>query len=134
MSHRTRKSRGSAAERELVHKFWDAGWAAFRAPASGAMPIQIPDVIAGHGNRKLGIEIKLTKESKKYFTKQEVEDLQGFCARFGSECWLGVKFLRKGWFFLSPEDMRQTASSYVVSYEEAQKKGLSFEELIDSIV
>ena len=47
------KARGSAAERELVHLFWDAGWAAFRSPASGAMQHDLPDVIAGHGSRKL---------------------------------------------------------------------------------
>ena len=56
MSHSTRKARGSAAERELVHKFWDAGWAAFRAPASGSMDYEIPDVIAGNAQRKLELK------------------------------------------------------------------------------
>jgi len=129
-SHRTRKARGSAAERELVHKFWDAGWAAFRAPASGSMPVEIPDVIAGHANRKIAVEVKLTKELTKYFTKEEVHSLQAFSSRFGSECWLGVKFLRKGWRFLSVEDMRVTASSYAVTWVEAERKGLTFEELV----
>lgn len=130
MSHRTRKSRGSAAERELVHMFWDAGWAAFRAPASGSMPYEIPDVIAGCGSRKIGVEVKLTKDDTKYFTKSEVEALLVFCRKFGCECWLGVKFLRRGWFFLSVEDARETESSYVVSLSNAKLRGFSFEELV----
>jgi len=126
---RTHKSRGSAAERELVHMFWDAGWAAFRAPASGGMNVELPDVIAGNALRKVGIEVKLTKDTKKYFTKREVEDLLIFCNKFGCECWLGVKFLRKPWRFMSPEDCRQTGASYVVSVEDTEKIGLTFEEL-----
>lgn len=130
MSYRTRKSRGSAAERELVHMFWDAGWAAFRAPASGSMDYELPDVIAGSGSRKIGVEVKLTKDGTKYFTRGEVDSLLAFCRKFGCECWLGVKFLRKGWYFVSPEDARLTASSYAVSYEDALRKGLTFEELV----
>ncbi len=126
---RTRKARGSAAERELVHMFYDAGWAAFRAPASGGMSMELPDVIAGNPVRKIGVEVKLTADERKYFTRKEVEDLLLFCTRFGCECWLGVKFLRRGWFFLSPEDCRQTSNSYVISLQEAQLRGLTFAEL-----
>lgn len=130
MTHRTRKARGSAAERELVHLFWKSQWAAFRAPASGSMDYELPDVIAGRGARKIGVECKVTKDEKKYFTKQEVEELLAFCHKFGCECWLGVKFLRRGWRFLSPEDARETQSSFVVSFADAELKGLTFEELV----
>lgn len=130
MTHRTRKARGSAAEREIVHLFWEAGWAAFRAPASGSMPHEIPDIIAGKGHRKIGVEIKITKDSKKYFTKEEVESLLSFCRRFGCECWLGVKFLRKGWWFVSVEDARMTGRSYVIDISDMGLKGLTFEELV----
>jgi Holliday junction resolvase len=130
MSHRTRKSRGSAAERELVHKFQDSGWAAFRAPASGSMQYEIPDIIAGNAARKMGIEVKLTKDTSKYFTKDEVHALEAFCKKFGCECWFGVKFLRKGWFFFGLDDLRETAQSYAISYEEALRKGLTFDELV----
>lgn len=130
MSHKTRKSRGSAAERELVHAFQKEGFAAFRAPASGSMDYELPDVIAGKGARKIGVECKLTKDDAKYFTKAEVESLMIFCEKFGCECWLGVKFLRKGWRFLSPEDARETAASYVVSWKMAELKGLTFDELV----
>jgi Holliday junction resolvase len=129
-SHRTHKARGSAAERELVHRFWDAGWAAFRSPASGSMGHELPDVIAGHGARKVAIECKITQDEVKYIPKREVEELLFFAQRFGCEAWLGVKFLRKGWFFLNPEDCRQTPESYAIPLADAQRKGLSFEELV----
>ena len=129
-SHRTHKARGSAAERELVHLFWDAGWAAFRAPASGSMDHELPDVIAGHGPRKVAIECKLTTSDAKYLTHKEVDELVVFAQRFGCEAWLGVKFSRKGWFFVSPEDARKTGASYVVTLADARRKGLSFEELV----
>ncbi len=124
------KARGSAAERELVHLFWDAGWAAFRAPASGAMQHDLPDVIAGHGNRKLAIEAKLTTKDVQYLTKEEVASLVAFTQRFGCEAWIGVKFSRRGWRFLAPEDLRVTQVSHAVTFEEAKARGLTFEELV----
>ena len=57
--------KGSAEERELVHKLWDRNFAAMRAPASGgATKIPLPDVIAGNGKIYLAIEVKTTKKIK----------------------------------------------------------------------
>ena len=43
--------KGSAEERDLVHKLWDRHFAAMRAPASGgATKKPLPDVIAGNGS------------------------------------------------------------------------------------
>ena len=74
--HAKRKSKGSAAERDLMHKFWAAGWAVVRAAGSGSTQFPSPDLIVGGGIRKLALEIKVTKDSKKYFPKQEIVDLE----------------------------------------------------------
>lgn len=124
------KSRGSQAERELVHKFWASGWAAFRAAGSGSVKYDVPDVIAGNAARKLGVEAKITTSEAKYFTKEEVESLLSFCQRFGCECWFAVRFFRKPWRFVCVDDLRKTEMSYVLTLEEAERKGLSFEELV----
>lgn len=124
------KSRGSQGERELVHKFWAAGWAAFRAAGSGSVKYDVPDVIAGNAARKVGVEAKVTTEMTKYFTKEEVESLQGFCTRFGCEALVAVRFFRKPWRFIALEDLRKTPASYVISQEDSEKKGLTFEELV----
>jgi Holliday junction resolvase len=130
MSNRTAKSRGSAGERDIVHSFWDADWAAFRAAGSGSVKYPVPDVIAGNAARKLAIEAKITTADAKYFTRKEVEELQFFCNRFGCEAWIAVRFFRKPWRFLAIEDVRQTDASYVVTIDDAERKGLTFEQLV----
>ena len=124
------KSRGTQGERDIVHLFWDAGWAAFRAAGSGSVAVPVPDVIAGNAARKLAVEAKITTADAKYFTRKEVEELQFFCTRFGCEAWLAVRFFRKPWRFLSLEDVRKTDASYVVTLDDAERKGLTFEELV----
>ena len=94
------------------------------------MQHDLPDEIAGHGNRKLAIEAKLTTKDTQYLTKEEVASLVAFTQRFGCEAWIGVKFARKGWRFLAPEDLRVTQASHAVTLEEAQARGLTFEELV----
>lgn len=126
----SRKSRGIAAERELIHQFWDEGWAAFRAAGSGSMKYPCPDVIAGHAGRKLSLEVKKTKKNRKYFTAEEVKALNVFSDKFGSESWVGVRFYRTPWFFLPTHDLDETPKNFVVSKAAAERKGFTFQELI----
>jgi Holliday junction resolvase len=123
------KAKGSASERDLVHRFWAAGWAAFRAAGSGSVGYAVPDVIAGNAARKLAIEAKVTVADAKYFTKKEIEELQFFCTRFGCEAWVAVRFFRKSWRFVALEDLRETPASFVVTMSDSERKGLTFEEL-----
>ena len=127
MSH---KSRGSQAERDLVHRFWAAGWAAFRAAGSGSNQYATPDVITGNAARKVAIEAKITTSDVKYYSKKEVDELVAFCNRFGCEAWVAVRFFRKSWRFIAIEDLRKTENSYVISLEDSERKGLTFEQLI----
>lgn len=124
------KAKGSAAERELIKMFWNAGWAAFRAAGSGSTPLPCPDLIAGTHNRKLAIECKSTKDSKKYLTKKEVDELLEFSRRFGCEAWIGIRFDRNKWYFISTEDMKEGISTYGTNIKDLTNKGLLFEELI----
>ena len=127
MSH---KSRGTNAERDLIHKFWGVGWAALRAAGSGSSQFPAPDVVAANNLRKLAIEVKLTTEKKKYFTKKEINELIYFSEKFGAEAWIGVKFFHQPWYFLPIENMEEKGASYAVSVELAELKGLTFEELV----
>ena len=124
------KSRGTNAERDLIHKFWGAGWAALRAAGSGSSQFPAPDVVASNNVRKLAIEVKLTTEKKKYFTKKEVNELEYFSKKFGAEAWVGVKFFHKPWYFLTLEDLEVTGKSFGVSIALAEQKGLTFEEIV----
>lgn len=125
------KSRGSNAERDLIHKFWAAGWAALRAAGSGSSQYPSPDIVTSNNVRKLAMEVKLTTAQSKYFTKQEVNELLYFSDKFGAEAWLAVKFFREPWWFLPVENALETGASYVVTLERARSFGLTFEDLIE---
>lgn len=124
------KSRGTNAERDLIHKFWESGWAAMRAAGSGSQQYPCPDVIASNNVRKIAIECKLTTDERKYFARQEVKELLYFAEKFGAEPWLAVKFFREPWYFFTVEDATETPASFVVTLERAKSRGITFEELI----
>lgn len=130
ISHGRRKSKGSVAERELMHKFWASGWAAVRAAGSGSTQFPCPDLIVGNNLRKLALEVKTTKDKKKYFPKQEIADLKYFSQKFGAEPWVVIKFDREDYYFITLEDLEETTASFVASLELAKRRGLLFEEII----
>jgi len=126
------KSRGISAERELLHMFWDRGWAAMRSPGSGSSSHPSPDIIAGTQTRKLAIECKLTTEKRKYIKNEEIDQLYEFSKIFGSESWLAIRFPRENWLFLNPEDLKCSEGHVSVNVEEAKNKGLLLDEVIDT--
>ena len=126
-----RKAKGIGAERQLVHMFWNAGWAAVRIAASGATKNPSADVLCGNAIRKLAIECKTIADTKKYIPQQDMKQFLEFAKLFGAEPWIAIKFNdRKGFYFINPEDMRQTEASHSITLADAQNKALSFEELI----
>ncbi len=124
------KSRGTNAERDLVHKFWAVNWACFRAAGSGSNQYPTPDLITGNNIRKLAIEVKLTTADRQYFDKKEIEDLKLFGALFGAEPWVAIKFSRQEWLFLMIEDLEEAPKSFVASKEVSLRRGLTFQEII----
>ncbi len=128
----SRKSRGINAERDLIHKFWEKRWACIRVAGSGSSQFPSPDILAGNALRKLAMEVKLTTKDRQYFRKEEIRDLQYFCDKFGAEPWVGVKFFRTPWVFLTLEDLESSGKNFVVSKELAELRGFSFEDLVQS--
>ena len=124
------KSKGSNAERELLHMFWSRKWAALRSAGSGSMKYPGPDLIVGNRTRTLAIECKSTKRNKQYLEKYDIEQLKEFCEIFGAEPWFAVRFARKDWLFLSLDDIEKTGNGYVIDYKVAERRGLLIEELI----
>jgi len=125
------KEKGTRAERELLHKFWQTGeWAVMRAPGSGSTQYASPDLLVGNRSKKLAIECKSCAKDRQYLTNDEIEQLKKFADIFGAEPWVSVRFDRDGWYFFMLEDLEKTENNYVVSKEIAQRRGLSFEELV----
>ncbi|MBN2458222.1 Holliday junction resolvase [Candidatus Woesearchaeota archaeon] len=125
------KQKGINTERQLVHMFWNTGrWAAHRIAGSGSSKYPSPDIIASNNLRRVAIEVKTTKSSSVYISKQEIEALVRFSSMFGAEPWVAVKFDRDDTYFMTLEDMDETCSSFSVSREKAKMKGLLFDELV----
>lgn len=127
----SRKAKGINAERELVHFFQKEGWSAVRIAGSGSSKYPSPDVLASNNQRRVAIECKTLKKGKKYFTESEINQLNEFSFKFGTESWIGMKFKGQPWYFLNLEDLEKTGKNLAISIELAQTKGLSFEELIE---
>ena len=125
------KAKGTAAERELIHLFWGAGWAAARVAGSGSIKYPVPDVIAANNLRKLAIECKATADTNQYFNHKEIDDLKEFGKRFGAETWVSIKFNREGTYFLGLEDLEATDKHFVAHLDVAKRRGLAFVELVD---
>ena len=127
------KSKGTNAERELLHMFWGKNWACLRSAGSGSMKYPGPDLLVGNKekNRRLAVECKTTKKDKLYLDQHDVSQLKEFSDIFDSRPWFAVKFSRIDWLFISIEDLEKTKAGYAISSEKAKLRGLSFEELIN---
>jgi holliday junction resolvase Hjr len=124
------KAKGTKAERELIHMFWEKGWAALRVAGSGSIRYPSPDIIAGNNLRKLAVECKAVAGMTKYISLEQVEELNSFARIFGAEPWIGVRFDKMNWYFIGTADLVKTESSAKISIEEAKRMGLLFEEMI----
>lgn len=125
-----RKGKGIKTERELIHLFWKQGWAAIRVAGSGSNHYPSPDVLAGNGVKCLAIECKSSGETRRYLTKEEVENLISFSKTFGAEPWIGVRFNTLPWYFLPASDLQKTDKHFVVDREQIKQQWLLFEELL----
>ena len=124
------KSKGSNAERELLHMFWSKGIACLRSAGSGSMKYPGPDLIASNKTRTLAIECKSTKDKKKYLDKHDVQQLKEFCDIFGAEPWFAIRFARTNWLFIGIEDIEKTENGYLIDSKVAERRGLLIDELI----
>lgn len=127
------KAKGTRGERELVKFFNEAGWVCIRAAGSGSSRYPAPDLLAGNAMRRLAIECKMIGSEKKYFDQGEIDQLQTFAQKFGAESWIGIRFPAEEWYFLMLEDLEKTGTNWAISLELAKRKGLKFEELIETV-
>ena len=124
-----RKAKGIGGERELIHLFWKAGWAAIRVAGSGAIKYPAPDIVAGNSVRRVVVECKVSADTAVYLTHREVNELRIFAEKLAAEPWVGVRFSGEKWLFLGPEELTKTGASYVANRTMGSLRGLSFEEL-----
>lgn len=124
------KRKGANAERELLHLFCDKGWVAARVAGSGRMEETACDLFVGKFKRKYAVEVKSCKIDKKYISKEQIEDFLIFSEIFGLKSVIAVKFNHQGWFFINPKYLKRTKKDWVISLEQAKKKGKTFNEFV----
>jgi holliday junction resolvase Hjr len=128
------KSKGSNAERELIHMFWSKGFAAIRSAGSGSMKYPSPDLLVAKNNKILAIECKITKNTSKYFEKREIEELAHFSKIFNSISYIAIKFKANEWFFLEINQLIEKEKSFMIDIKTAKQKAKTFEELLNVFI
>lgn len=125
------KAKGSRTERELFHMFFKEGFIAVRAAGSGSTPLPNPDLIVGGKGKYFAIECKAVKAAHKYFPKEEIEQLSLFAKLFGAEAYVGLRFDREKWRFLTPSQLKLTEKGYFAASKVlAKNEGKTFEDLV----
>jgi len=124
--------KGDRRERELVNRLDESGFAVMRAPASGsATERELPDVLAGDGERFFAIEAKSSSGRPIYLSGQEVEALIYFAQNFGAKARIAVRFDREDWYFFHPGELHVTdGGNYRVKKETALADGVDFDEFV----
>lgn len=117
--------RGASAERELIKRLEENGFAVVRSAGSKKV-----DIVAGNGRKYLCIEVKSTKEDRLYLSDEDIERLTSFAGRFGGEAYIAVKFVGDGWSFFEPRGLPKSGKNFRVDKKLAKYKALTFEEVI----
>lgn len=113
--------KGYKAEWELFHLLWKKGYAVARVAGSGSSTKPTCDLIAGNRKERLAIEVKVSKAEKKYVSKKQINELFKFANVFGLKPLIFIKFLRKGWFVFSLNDLDETKKAFIASLEKGKK-------------
>jgi holliday junction resolvase Hjr len=125
------KAKGSKAERELYQIFVDNHYRAVRVAGSGTMENADCDLIAGKKIQKgkggkYAIEVKSSKKTTKYITKEQIDNFMVFSEIFGLKPVVALRFNREGWFFFHPKHMSDSGKNWGMKLEDARKKGKRF--------
>ncbi|UZE93577.1 MAG: Holliday junction resolvase [Candidatus Pacearchaeota archaeon] len=124
------KKRGSDAERELLHLLSQQGFSVARVAGSGMISETSCDLFAGNGKKKYAIEVKISSSHKKYLRKEQISELIKFAKNFGLNPVVAIKFLRKGWWFITPNKIDKTEKGLVISFDDIKKQGKSFDKFV----
>ncbi len=126
------KAKGSRVERELIDLFTQKSWRAVRVAGSGIGEDSPCDLLAAKlGKRGFAIEVKSTKKSSIYITKQQIEDFILFSNLIGLKPTIALRFNYEGWLFIEPKHLKDTGKYFAVSLETAKENGRRFSQFFE---
>ncbi len=120
------KSKGSKTERELYQMFVDNHYRAVRVAGSGTMENADCDIIAGKKGEKYCVEVKSSKKTSKYISKEQINNFMVFAEIFKLTPVIAIRFNRVGWFFINPKKLKDSGKNLVITLEGVRKKGKRF--------
>lgn len=124
MVHNYRK--GYVAELQLTHMLSKMGYMTIRAPRSGRIGLDSPDVIAAKDGRLLVIECK-SRMSAFTVPMEQLAELEAWVTKAKAIAYIGCKVHRKGWKFLKYEDV--FANKGHIGKKFIEEKGVQIEAL-----
>lgn len=125
------KRKGTRAERELFHMFWQNNFAAVRSAGSGSTTMPAPDIIAGNKDKLLAIECKSLKNTSRHFKNEEIQQLLAFSKLINAEPIIGMRFDNDGWYFLEAKKLpKNKKGNYTITYNLSKEQGINFKELL----
>lgn len=126
------KAKGSRIERELIKFLTKQGWRAVRVAGSGIGEDSPCDLIAAKLKRRgFTIEVKSSKKTTIYITKQQIEDFVLFSSIIGLTPVIALRFNREGWIFLDPKYLKDTGKYFGISLKVAKEKGRKFAQFFE---
>jgi len=121
------KAKGSRIERELIKLFTEHGWRAVRVAGSGIGEDSPCDLLAIKiKKRAYTIEVKSSKKTTVYITKQQINDFMLFSSIIGLKPVIALRFNNEGWLFLDPKHLKHTGKYFAASLKTAREKGKRF--------
>jgi Holliday junction resolvase len=122
--------KGAKAERELLQRFFEKGFAVARTAGSGVSHYPAPDLFACKNTQRFALECKAWKGAYLNVPIKKMEELQHWSKKASAEFVIAWKVPRKNWLFLSLEQFRKNKKHYSISLTEAHKKGKNLLTLI----
>ena len=119
-------AKGYVAELQLTHLLSKMGYMTIRAPRSGRIGLDSPDVIAAKDGRLLVIECK-SRMSAFTIPPEQLKELESWVTKAKAIAYIGCKIHRKGWSFLKYEDV--VANKGHIGKKFIAEKGISIEAL-----
>lgn len=127
------KAKGSRVERELLAIFTASGWRAARVAGSGVNDDSPCDLIVGKmGKRGHTVEVKSSKKTSIYISKEQIEDFILFSNMIGLSPVIAARFNYEGFLFLSPDQLENSGKNWVVHLKNAKEKGKKFSQFFES--
>lgn len=113
-----RYGKGSRAERELIGLFSQKGFSVIRAAGSG-VGNPCPDFLAFRHGMQYGFECKAWDRGSLRIGKEQVDGLRRWEENTGITTMIAWRVPRKGWRFVSLDELEEKEKSYTVTLKRA---------------